>query len=427
MCPFSGLVFAWEGEAFDMGNPAKSQQVDGRTLRGQLTARTATAVRRDFERGKNMRNFVGFAVVLAVALAGGNLALAQPVDIGRLPYLDSSAAWDINDRGDVIGDTYDWGFWDPGYNPNPRPSRPFFVATKGPAAFQMLDLGTLGGDRTDEWTMSMEVNNSGLVVGHAPTATGPVHAFAWSQQLGQKVDLGTLGQLSFSAAFGVNDAGLIVGVSGDDEWQTNWAPVVWTPNPDRTSWTIHKLDTTEADQVCCWWVQTANNNGQLVGSGWDDAIQRQVAFVWLPDKQAGAWKLTRLPVDPAFPNAYAWDINDSGQIVGWMATTDWIGRAGIWHKGPGPAWTPAVLPALADTAGWAAALGINNAGDVVGASDTSDGSFAGSFWLSTDLNHPKPAGFVASWSVLRKVNNDGVAAGAYYDGLVDRAAIVRIR
>ena len=375
-----------------------------------------------------MRNFIGFVVMLAVVLASGNLALAQPVDIGRLPYVDSSAAWDINDHGDVIGDTYDWGYWDPGYNPNPRPSRPFFAATKGPNAFQMLDLGTLGGDRTDEWTMSMEVNNSGLFVGHAPTAAGPVHAFAWSQQLGQKVDLGTLGQLSFSAAFGVNDAGLMVGVSGDDEWETNWAPVVWKPNAGGKSWTIQKLDTTGADRVCCWWVWAANNNGQIVGWGWDDAIQRSVAFVWLPDKQARAWKLKRLPVDPAFPNASAHDINDSGEVAGQMAAADWSsGRAGIWHKSPGGTWTPEVLPALTDTAGWAVAQGINDAGDVVGGSDTSDGTWAGTYWLSTDLNHPKPAGFVAPWSLLRRVNNDGMAAGWYYDGLVDRAAIVRIR
>ncbi len=426
MCPFSGLVFAWEGEAFDMGNPAKSQQVDGRTLRGQLTARTATAVRRDFERGKNMRNFVGFAVVLAVALAGGNLALAQPVDIGRLPYLDSSAAWDINDRGDVIGYAYDYGWWNSFINPNPRPSRPFFVATEGPNAFQMLDLGTLGGDTTDNWTMSMEVNNSGLVVGHAPTAAGPVHAFAWSKELGQKVDLGTLG--GFSAALGVSDTGLIVGVSFG-EWGADWVPVVWTRNPGGRSWTIHKLDTTGADQVCCWWVWAANNNGQLVGEGWDDEKKREVALVWLPDTQGRTWKLKRLPVDPAYPNAWAYDINDSGEIVGTMAAADWsIGRALIWHKGPGLDWTLAVLPALADNpAGWTEADGINNAGDVVGASDPGDGSSAGTFWLSTDLNHPKPAGFVASWSVLRRVNNDGVATGWYYDGLVDQAAIVRIR
>ncbi|HEV7763583.1 MAG TPA: hypothetical protein VGQ76_01150 [Thermoanaerobaculia bacterium] len=82
-------------------------------------------------------------------------------------------------------------------------------------AFRMVgstvtDLGTLGGP----WSTAQDINDAGLIVGasriDASTPGQPRHAFSYSTD-GGMVDLGTLGGGIHSWAFGVNNAGVIVG------------------------------------------------------------------------------------------------------------------------------------------------------------------------------------------------------------------------
>ena len=72
----------------------------------------------------------------------------------------------------------------------------------------LRDLGTLGGDSS----VATAINDSGMVVGRSNLEDGEgLHAFAYS---GSMVDLGTLGG-SESAALALNNLGLIVGSSED--------------------------------------------------------------------------------------------------------------------------------------------------------------------------------------------------------------------
>ncbi|MCC6619601.1 MAG: DUF11 domain-containing protein [Deltaproteobacteria bacterium] len=75
-----------------------------------------------------------------------------------------------------------------------------------PVPIALVDLGTLGGDESQ----ARAVNGVGAVVGQADTASGEPHAFYWTEA-GGMVDL-TAGQAGASRAFGVNDAGVVVGV-----------------------------------------------------------------------------------------------------------------------------------------------------------------------------------------------------------------------
>ena len=140
----------------------------------------------------------GLAVNDAGAVAGGNghafiLVNGQMRDLGTLAGGSWSAAYAINAGGSTagygdIGGAFQAFMWSPGSG--------------------ITALGTLGG--TNSYATS--INDAGQVAGHAALASGYEHAFMWSG--GVMTDLGTLGGNSF--AYGLNQAGDVVGYSSLD-------------------------------------------------------------------------------------------------------------------------------------------------------------------------------------------------------------------
>jgi probable HAF family extracellular repeat protein len=72
----------------------------------------------------------------------------------------------------------------------------------------MQDLGTLGGVRV---SFANHINDKGQVVGSSFDASGHEHAFIWDAKNGMQ-DLDTLGGPA-SQAFAINDKGQVVGYS----------------------------------------------------------------------------------------------------------------------------------------------------------------------------------------------------------------------
>lgn len=134
------------------------------------------------------------------------------VDLPSLPSTSFSAAYELNDAGQIIGEVFtSLGtthavLWQP--------------VSPGASSYAVIDLGTLGGNRS----VATDINAHGQIVGVSRLASSVDRAFRWTPDSpndlhGTMADLGALS--STSVASGINDDGLIVGDS-------DGLPVVWS-------------------------------------------------------------------------------------------------------------------------------------------------------------------------------------------------------
>ena len=126
------------------------------------------------------------------------VALGDPAD----RFISGQA---INDGGQVAGHAFppedssvDAFLWTP--------------AAPNSASGMVHDLGTLGGN----YSYAYGINADGQVIGQSGTADGLLRAFLWTPathggDFGSMIDLGTLGGMNYSAAWGINASGQVVG------------------------------------------------------------------------------------------------------------------------------------------------------------------------------------------------------------------------
>jgi probable HAF family extracellular repeat protein len=242
--------------------------------------------------------------------------VSTPGGLTGLPFGSGteSYAYGINDAGTVVGDTY--------------------VNGQSHATIWSGSGATVLGANT----YAMAVNASGEVVGSNGAAFVVVD--------GQVQSLATLAGIQWSAAYGINNAGEVV---GDGELANGtFRGLIWNPNGSVELLGTLGGTSSEATDV--------NGSGEVVG------------FSSLADGYVNAFSMTAggamTDLGTLGGSSYAYGINASGEIVGYSYLADGDQHAFLYDNGS-MLDLNSLLPA---NSGWVLeeAFGINNAGQITG-------------------------------------------------------------
>jgi len=261
-------------------------------------------------------------------------------DIGVLPGDVHSRATNINDRGQITGESMQGGH---------NQGRAFLCD-----GATITDLGTLGGYEAHIFG----INEQAQVAG-AAWINSAFRALMWDN--GQVTQLGSLRQsagYTTSTAWGINNSGQIVGVSFTDLGVDH--AFLWENGHMNDLGTLGSANTYSQ-------ARSINDSGQVVG--WSNFQGREHrAFLWRAGVMAG--------ICPLGIESHAYDINENNQVVGTWETADgyydqkgqWVPtpetRAFLWENGIAVDLNSLIPP----DSGWRLelALGINYQGQIVG-------------------------------------------------------------
>jgi probable HAF family extracellular repeat protein len=226
---------------------------------------------------------------------------------------DESYGYGINNTGTVVGTTY-------------INNQAYGTIWNG-SATTLLGAGSY----------AMAVNNSGEVVGGNGGAFADVNGIVQDLEAGVGMD--------WSAAYGVNDAGTVV---GDGQLSNGeFRALIWSPSGAVTQLGTFGGVSSQATAVA--------NSGEVVGfASLADGYQN--AFAW-----SGS---ALLDLGTLGLSSYAYGVNDSGEVVGYSYLADGAQQAFLYDGG-----TMLNLNSLIPAnSGWdlLAAYGINDSGQITG-------------------------------------------------------------
>ncbi len=290
-----------------------------------------------------------------------------------------------------------------------------FLARGQTLSYSITDLGTLGG----AMSTACGINDRGQITGRSALANGQIHAFLW--QTGAMTDLGTLPDLLFSSARAINNRGQVVGdssLAGGPPfhaalWENSIVTALGALPGGTRSFAIG-----------------INNRGQVVGGARTAGNLQVHGFLWQDGEMKDLGVL--LASDQ---QSVARAINSQDQVVG--------NSSQIIRDPPPPPnraflWQAEQMTDLGTLGGnWVIAFGINELGQVAGASFAANGELHAFLWqegVMTDLGtlggktsvaQPRlppscnlqlhPAAFggtaVGTFSLANGINNSGQIVG----------------
>ena len=299
------------------------------------------------------------------------------------------------------------------------------ATSNGFPRYEVVDLGTLGGF----FSGGVGINEAGDVGGGANDATELQHAVIWPRGEIDPIDLGWPGGNAF--AIGPNNRGQVSALTETSEPDPN--------NEDLCGFGTHRICVASVWQRGVWTrlpslgglnaeAANLNDRGEVAGAAETPVVDPSCAegtpfqlhqfqpVLWM--SQGSGFEVRRLPVLPGDQVGFAFDDNDRGQVVGSTgacATTFVAGAARLagphavlWDSDGQRTAIPLDPPGSTDAL--STAYGINNRGQIAGASGTTSlrswvwSSRTGRIWLGT---LPGDLGSVPQW-----INNRGQVVGA---------------
>jgi probable HAF family extracellular repeat protein len=302
-----------------------------------------------------------------------------------------------------------------------------------PPRYWVIELGTLGGT----YSQTFYVTGAGVASGEASLADGNWHAILYQGRF--KTDLGTLGGLNSSAFGSPNEFGQVVGAAetprsdpnGEDfcGFYASGAPLsgktcrgfLW-----QDGWMI-PLPTLGGHNGAA---SAINNQGEVAGNAETARTDStcpsydpgQGQYQVLQDKPV-VWENGRIKELPTYggdPDGFAIAINDHGQVAGASGVCSTFNVINGLYLAPVHAlfWDHSKVINLGSLGGTFGnqAHGMNNRGEVVGASDLAgDAVFHGFVWSQSTGMRDIPPVKGDMYSVALAINDPGVVTGVSID------------
>lgn len=235
---------------------------------------------------------------------------------------------------------------------------------------------------------NIDANDSILVIGTRNTALGGLQATKWSvdtitQASGPPQDLNPLTGEAFSAAYGINDAGTVVGESSKNAG-IDFVAVLWEADSGTpTELTLLEPATWSA-------VYSLNNDGLLVGESEEVVVAGKAdrAVIWTSSTAAPVVLTT--PFTSISSSAY--QISDNGNIIGEATDNAGFIHAMFWKVDAAGVQTGEIdLPVPAGSIN-TIALDVNDTGVVTGEFEDAAGLIHAISWVvdTTDMTALAP-------------------------------------
>lgn len=324
------------------------------------------------------------ALCLGLLAAAAGAQTYTVTDLGSLGPSDTFA-FAVSDSSRVAG--YSWVPLVPG----PGSTRHAFLWQKG----QMQDLGLMPGG-TYSW--ATDINEAGQVCGYADGVN--IYGRPVLYRNGALEDLG-LTATQGGEARGINNLTEIAGYLVTDSYEAH--ATYWS---DATGF----VDLTAATSGSEGTAEDLNDHTQLVG--WAHGAPCG-AFIYpraaLWENPGTGWTVTDLGTVSGHCMSHAYDINESGQVVG--ESGGFGGVAVLWQKS-GAVWQVQTLGSLGGT--YSLAEAINNRSQIVGQAQVAGGAYHAFLWQCgsmIDLNSRIPAGSGWVLTAATGINDLGQIVG----------------
>ena len=226
----------------------------------------------------------------------------------------------------------------------------------------IYNLGTLGGTYSEGWS----VNDAGQVAGAAYIPGETYRAFRYSGTPGSggaMADLGTLAT-GYSLGYGINSSGQVAGISPPSNGPLHAFRYSGTPGAGGAM-----VDLDPGGTFFISYGRAINDAGQVAGYGEPAGGSNYHAFRYTGTPGSGG---VMVDLGTLGGNeSRGWGINNAGQVTGWSQRTDGLTRAFLYTGTPGSGGAMFDLGTLGGLE--STGLAINNAGQVTGHADTTLG------------------------------------------------------